>query len=298
MKGKDETRQDLEEGRSRIESPFGYGCPQSPHPGRPLAASGSLYGSSLAHSGQSNSSGEAVQDHSNETARELEAGRAADEIVAGLPGEGPIRAGNVDILGSTSMPADQSLRQEGSWNSQLKPSTLTRLLNSTSLGIVATERQVYRHRKRAGLLEKGKRRIDFYRYIAWLVSERHQPTPHKQRTVREKGDCDLNVTHVLKLIKTASYRCALTGRKLTPETAALDHCIPVSRGGKHEIANAQLLHRDVNRAKGTLTNEEFIDLCRDVVKHVERQRKKLAAKERECGEASSGDLRDTAPSAN
>jgi CRISPR/Cas system Type II protein with McrA/HNH and RuvC-like nuclease domain len=48
----------------------------------------------------------------------------------------------------------------------------------------------------------------------------------------------------------------------------LDHILPVSRGGKHSIENAQVLHKEVNRAKGTLTNEEFIQLCHEVVAHV------------------------------
>ena len=62
--------------------------------------------------------------------------------------------------------------------------------------------------------------------------------------------------------------CALTGRPLEPETAALDHILPVSRGGEHRIDNTQVLERTVNRAKGTLTNGEFIALCGEVVRHL------------------------------
>ena len=70
---------------------------------------------------------------------------------------------------------------------------------------------------------------------------------------------------VMELIARHQYRCALTGRALTPADASLDHVIPISRGGPDRIENAQLVHRAVNRAKGALTNEEFVQLCREVV---------------------------------
>lgn len=68
-----------------------------------------------------------------------------------------------------------------------------------------------------------------------------------------------------RLLEYQQYRCALTGRRLTPETAALDHIVPIRLGGAHVIENAQVLHKDVNRAKGVLTNEEFLTICREVV---------------------------------
>ena len=75
----------------------------------------------------------------------------------------------------------------------------------------------------------------------------------------------VSTSNVLRLLEYQNYRCALTGRVLTPKTAALDHIVPVRYGGEHVIENAQVLHKDVNRAKGSLTNEEFIGLCREVM---------------------------------
>lgn len=57
----------------------------------------------------------------------------------------------------------------------------------------------------------------------------------------------------------------MTGRELTPETASLDHDVPSSRGGTDTIGNAQIVLTVVNQAKGTMTSEEFIQLCKDVV---------------------------------
>ena len=72
------------------------------------------------------------------------------------------------------------------------------------------------------------------------------------------------VEAVLRLLEQQRYRCAMTGRRLTPQTAALDHIVPVRFGGEHLIENTQVLHKDVNRAKGSLTSEEFVGLCREV----------------------------------
>jgi len=79
----------------------------------------------------------------------------------------------------------------------------------------------------------------------------------------------VNPQAILQLLLRQQYRCALTARALTPETASLDHIVPVCRGGEHRIENTQVLERSVNRAKGTLTNDEFIALCGEVWRHAQ-----------------------------
>ena len=76
----------------------------------------------------------------------------------------------------------------------------------------------------------------------------------------------VSTENVLRLLEHQHYRCALTGRRLTPQTAALDHIMPIRRGGEHAIENTQVLHKDVNRAKGSLASEEFLAMCREVVR--------------------------------
>jgi hypothetical protein len=58
---------------------------------------------------------------------------------------------------------------------QLRPSELVRLLNSTPLGEVISERQLLRHRSRAGFRIGDDRHVDLFRYVAWLAAVRHQP---------------------------------------------------------------------------------------------------------------------------
>jgi 5-methylcytosine-specific restriction endonuclease McrA len=67
-----------------------------------------------------------------------------------------------------------------------------------------------------------------------------------------------------QLIERQGYRCALTGIDLEPETAELDHVVPVSDGGNHSITNLQVLHKAVNRMKGAMSNDEFVRWCKMV----------------------------------
>ncbi len=69
---------------------------------------------------------------------------------------------------------------------KLKPSALCRLLNSTPLGEVLSERQLYRHRTRAGLKIGDAKSIDLLRYTAWLVEQRHTPKPQPDSDPYEK----------------------------------------------------------------------------------------------------------------
>ncbi|MEJ5260978.1 MAG: HNH endonuclease signature motif containing protein [Anaerohalosphaeraceae bacterium] len=74
----------------------------------------------------------------------------------------------------------------------------------------------------------------------------------------------IKTNEILSLLEKQQYRCALSGRKLTPETASLDHIQPLSRGGLHDISNIWIVDHQVNIAKGSLTAEEFIRLCQEV----------------------------------
>lgn len=67
-----------------------------------------------------------------------------------------------------------------------------------------------------------------------------------------------------RLIEDQGYRCALTGAALTPETASVDHVIPLADGGKNFIENLQIVRCDINAAKGTMSRDAFVRMCCDV----------------------------------
>lgn len=76
-----------------------------------------------------------------------------------------------------------------------------------------------------------------------------------------KGNGKMTAKRLREILERQGYRCALTGIELTPETANVDHIVPLSRGGPHAPSNAQVILDYVNKAKGTMTNEEFIEMC-------------------------------------
>lgn len=60
---------------------------------------------------------------------------------------------------------------------RLRPTQLARLLNSTPLGEVISERQLHRHRTRAGFRIGDGQSVDLFRYVAWLIQIRNEPRP-------------------------------------------------------------------------------------------------------------------------
>ncbi len=60
-------------------------------------------------------------------------------------------------------------------------------------------------------------------------------------------------------------RCALTGWKLTRETAHLDHRIPKSKGGKASIRNLRWVHEVANHAKWDMLDADLLTFCRAVI---------------------------------
>jgi hypothetical protein len=76
-----------------------------------------------------------------------------------------------------------------------------------------------------------------------------------------------------RLFNEQGGRCALTGDALSLEeytdNARCDHKVPVCRGGKSMKDDLQWVTATVNAAKGQMTNEEFVKMCRKVVAHAD-----------------------------
>lgn len=70
---------------------------------------------------------------------------------------------------------------------------------------------------------------------------------------------------IMALLRKQNYRCAYTGAELTPSNTAADHYLPLDRGGTHSITNIRLVTKEVNRAKGTLSFDEFLAMCLSVI---------------------------------
>lgn len=64
------------------------------------------------------------------------------------------------------------------------------------------------------------------------------------------------------------FRCGISGRLLTPDTASLDHTIPLSLGGTHDMSNVDVVHKTINKMKGSMPLDEFVKWCKSVASWV------------------------------
>lgn len=67
-----------------------------------------------------------------------------------------------------------------------------------------------------------------------------------------------------RLLEKQQYKCALTGSKLTPELASIDHVVPLMDGGQNFVENLEIVRCDINAAKGTMSRDAFVKLCCEV----------------------------------
>ena len=65
----------------------------------------------------------------------------------------------------------------------------------------------------------------------------------------------------MEKLEASDFRCALTGWSLSPKQFELDHIVSMNEGGTDDVNNLQGVHPLVNRAKGTMGNQQFIDMC-------------------------------------
>jgi hypothetical protein len=84
------------------------------------------------------------------------------------------------------------------------------------------------------------------------------------------NDSRATATQLKELVEKQGYKCALSGVSLSPETSQLDHVVALSDGGSNCIENLQWLDAVVNRAKGTMSQEDFVMMCVRVAKRSRR----------------------------
>lgn len=92
----------------------------------------------------------------------------------------------------------------------------------------------------------------------------------KSNASKRKINFDLTIEHASQLFIDQKEKCALTGwgicfSKGSLQTASLDR-IDSSKG--YEEGNVQWVHKKVNLAKNTMSQEFFIDLCNSVTKNM------------------------------
>jgi 5-methylcytosine-specific restriction endonuclease McrA len=72
-----------------------------------------------------------------------------------------------------------------------------------------------------------------------------------------------------KYNNNTKVKCYLTGDEidLTKDDYSLDHILPISRGGSCELDNLGITTHLANLAKTSMTEDEFVELCKKVLIH-------------------------------
>lgn len=88
-----------------------------------------------------------------------------------------------------------------------------------------------------------------------------------------KYDITITIRQAWELFLQQDRRCALSGATLSmmePRTASLDR---IDNNGCYQLGNVQWLHRDINMMKRTMSQGEFVSLCKLVAAHAGKQAK-------------------------
>jgi 5-methylcytosine-specific restriction endonuclease McrA len=101
------------------------------------------------------------------------------------------------------------------------------------------------------------------------------------RAMKLRGDGRATTADLARLWKAQRGLCAMTGRRLSRDSAHLDHITAKARGGTDAIGNLRWVCIEANLAKRELSDEEFAALCADVMRWIGERIQLLASLEAE-----------------
>ena len=97
-----------------------------------------------------------------------------------------------------------------------------------------------------------------------------QPFRWRAQLLRRRLGWPISEDDLRSLWDQQDGRCGLTGLAMVIHDAEVDHIVPESCGGSHELGNLRWTTRVANQAKGDLLDEEFAALCAQVAEHMGR----------------------------
>ena len=74
--------------------------------------------------------------------------------------------------------------------------------------------------------------------------------------------CTRNVNELPPMTES----CYLCGESFDGRMTAVDHVVPVSRGGSHEVENLKWAHHECNNLKAAMILSDFVELCSRIAK--------------------------------
>lgn len=130
--------------------------------------------------------------------------------------------------------------------------------------ITTPERVITKHTKSCGCVSIGKRKGS--------ENISHTLFSHIMRGAKSRNiTFDVSLDFLEKLLKQQQFKCALSGRLLKCGYSSLQDCtlsldrIDSSIG--YTENNVQWVHKNVNLAKQSMSNQEFIKMCIDIYRN-------------------------------
>jgi 5-methylcytosine-specific restriction endonuclease McrA len=108
---------------------------------------------------------------------------------------------------------------------------------------------------------RGAERNNEYVKNYYHTRKTSDPLSHKCQQVASQLKRQTRIGQLRELWESQGNLCAISGETITPQVAEIDHIMPKSRGGSHQINNLQWLHKVVNRMKHSLLEPELVEWC-------------------------------------
>lgn len=124
-----------------------------------------------------------------------------------------------------------------------------------------------------GQREKTTHRTKVRRADDALIKKTAEFKYHRNKTYEDQTVYDFNVQDVKNKIG-ANPVCYMTGRAIDLTDSSsyhLDHRVSRAKGGGNSLDNLEIACKDANFAKRDMSYEEFVDLCRDVVRYHDKE---------------------------
>ena len=95
------------------------------------------------------------------------------------------------------------------------------------------------------------------------------PFVKMSKSMKSQYKVEITPLQFWRLVKSQKCLCAISGLKLTSDNISIDHIIPRSKGGTHDISNLQLVTKIVNNMRSNYDIQDFVELCTQIVKYNE-----------------------------
>lgn len=100
----------------------------------------------------------------------------------------------------------------------------------------------------------------------YYKSKEANPVLWRLRVMRNNRSPYITIEWLEQTLINQGGNCALSGIPIDLLTCEIDHILPETRGGSDELSNLRLVCTRANEAKGNMTDAEFFELCRNVIR--------------------------------